>query len=132
MHYHCIGLILAAAAVACGRVSLPAYSNAARNRALGAPIHPHRLCRAPVPLTHSWVVIGMQAGRDEIREFQIVGRPPTLWSSGSIYRWSRRICPWSHTTNNQQSSAQSISRTTPRLPYVWWYATPGLTTCTVS
>src|SRR6516225_340957 len=65
MHYHCIGLILAAAAVACGRVSLPAYSNAARNRALGAPIHPHRLCRAPVLLTRSWVVIGMQAGRDE-------------------------------------------------------------------
>src|SRR5262249_974950 len=102
MQYPCIGLMLGAAAVACERASRLAYSNVARSRASSAPIDPHRLYRARVLQIRSSVPIGMLAGCDETREFQIEGGPPTTWSySGSIYPLWRQIYQASHRTNSQ-------------------------------
>jgi len=97
-----ICLMLAAAAVACGRASPLAGSNAVRNRVSSAPIDRHQLCRAPFPLTRSRAQVGVRLGLDRIEEFAIQ-------IPGGRTRCGRpQICAGSNSRNNQQSSAQAM------------------------
>jgi hypothetical protein len=114
-----IYLMRAAVAAARGRVFLLACSNAARNRASGAPTDPHQLYRAPVQVTRSRAQVGARPQPEPVGEFAIrlvggrarwCGRgfgsiSPGSKCPGSICPEPKQICLRSQEKNNKQSQA---------------------------